>query len=113
MINDSIERPPADATLIPYQKPQPHDMRSDMVILNAVGHSDPRLWVPLLEPTKLRYSAGAGEIFKTAHNIQKASAASRFEELEDALLNCYSAEWICPCGVGCLATLRPAYITQK
>ena len=44
----------ADATLIPYQKPQPHDMRPDMVIPDAIGHSDPRLWVPLSEHVAVR-----------------------------------------------------------
>lgn len=30
-----------------YQKPQPRDMRPDMVIADGLGQSDPRLWVPL------------------------------------------------------------------
>jgi hypothetical protein len=37
----------------------------------------------------------------------------RSEELEDALLSCFPAEWICSCGVGYPAALHPAYITQK
>jgi quercetin dioxygenase-like cupin family protein len=32
---------------VPYQKPQPRDMRADMVILDGMGQQDPRVWVPL------------------------------------------------------------------
>ena len=34
---------------IPYQKPQPRDMRRDMVILDGMAQQDPRAWVPLSE----------------------------------------------------------------
>ena len=34
---------------IPYQKPQPRDMRPDMVILDGMAQQDPRAWVPLSE----------------------------------------------------------------
>ena len=36
-----------DPARMPYQKPQPRDMRPDMVIPDAMGQSDPRVWVPL------------------------------------------------------------------
>ncbi len=39
---------------IPYQKPQPRDMRPDMVIQDAMGEHDPRLWVPLSEHISVR-----------------------------------------------------------
>lgn len=39
---------------IPYQKPQPRDMRPDMVIHDAMSLSDPRLWVPLTETISVR-----------------------------------------------------------
>jgi len=38
-----------DPRLVPYQKPQPRDMRADMVIPDALGGGDPRVWVPLAE----------------------------------------------------------------
>ena len=38
-----------DPQRIPYQKPQPYAMRPDMVILDAMGTADPRVWVPLAE----------------------------------------------------------------
>ena len=34
---------------IAYQKPQPRDMRPDMVILDGMAEHDPRVWVPLSE----------------------------------------------------------------
>jgi quercetin dioxygenase-like cupin family protein len=39
---------------IPYQKPQPQNMRADMVIHDAFGREDPRLWVPLSEHVAVR-----------------------------------------------------------
>jgi 2,4'-dihydroxyacetophenone dioxygenase len=43
-----------DVERIPYQKPQPRDMRPDMVIADAMGSGDPRLWVPLAEHVAVR-----------------------------------------------------------
>ncbi len=47
---------PAETDLqrVPYQKPQPHDMRPDMVIHDAMGRVDPRVWVPLAEHVAVR-----------------------------------------------------------
>lgn len=39
---------------IPYQKPQPRDMRPDMVIYDAMATGDPRLWVPITEHIAVR-----------------------------------------------------------
>lgn len=44
----------SDPKLIPYQKQQPRDMRPDMVIADAIGKTDPRLWVPLSEHVAVR-----------------------------------------------------------
>jgi quercetin dioxygenase-like cupin family protein len=45
---------PSDPKSIPYQKPQPYAMRPDMVIADAMGNKDPRLWVPLAEHVAVR-----------------------------------------------------------
>ena len=45
---------PSDPKLIPYQKPQPQHMRPDMVIADAMGAKDPRVWVPLAEHVAVR-----------------------------------------------------------
>ena len=45
---------PSDPKWIPYQKPQPYAMRPDMVILDAMGTKDPRVWVPLSEHVAVR-----------------------------------------------------------
>ncbi|MGZ5118425.1 MAG: cupin domain-containing protein, partial [Burkholderiales bacterium] len=39
---------------IAYQKPQPKYMRPDMVIPDAMGQNDPRLWVPLSNHVAVR-----------------------------------------------------------
>jgi 2,4'-dihydroxyacetophenone dioxygenase len=44
----------SDTTRIAYQKAQPRDMRPDMVIHDAMGTSDPRVWVPLAEHITVR-----------------------------------------------------------
>ena len=46
-----------DPSRIPYQQPQPRDMRPDMVIHDAMAlspASDPRVWVPLAEHVAVR-----------------------------------------------------------
>jgi quercetin dioxygenase-like cupin family protein len=48
-MNKPLTSTVADPERIPYQKPQPRDMRPDMVIPDAMGQSDPRIWVPLAE----------------------------------------------------------------
>lgn len=40
--------------LQPYQKQQPHAMRADMVIHDAMGVHDPRIWVPLTPHSAVR-----------------------------------------------------------
>ena len=45
---------PSDPKWIPYQKPQPREMRPDMVIVDAMGNKDARLWVPLAEHVAVR-----------------------------------------------------------
>ena len=45
---------PSDSKWMPYQKPQPRSMRPDMVIADAMGSRDPRLWVPLSEHVHVR-----------------------------------------------------------
>lgn len=44
----------SEPRLVPYQKPQPRDMRPDMVILDGMGVNDPRVWVPLTEHISVR-----------------------------------------------------------
>lgn len=46
-MNKPLANTIADPARIPYQKPQPRDMRPDMVIPDAMSQSDPRVWVPL------------------------------------------------------------------
>lgn len=51
-MNKPLNPAVADPERVPYQKPQPRDMRPDMVIHDVLGQSntsDPRLWVPLTE----------------------------------------------------------------
>ena len=43
-----------DSNRIPYQKPQPRDMRPDMVVHDAMGQVDPRVWVPLADHVAVR-----------------------------------------------------------
>ena len=47
-MNKPLTRAP-ELERIPYQKPQPRDMRPDMVILDGMAQQDPRAWVPLSE----------------------------------------------------------------
>jgi 2,4'-dihydroxyacetophenone dioxygenase len=53
-LNKPLTHTVTDPARIPYQKPQPRDMRPDMVIPDAMGQSDPRLWVPLSEHIAVR-----------------------------------------------------------
>ena len=53
-MNKPLARSATDPRLIPYQKPQPRDMRPDMVILDGMGEDDPRVWVPLSEHVAVR-----------------------------------------------------------
>jgi quercetin dioxygenase-like cupin family protein len=49
---------------IAYRKPQPRDMRPDMVILDGMGVDDPRVWVPLAEHVSVRplqFNVSAGQ----------------------------------------------------
>ena len=48
-MNKPLTHTLSDPARVAYQKPQPRDMRPDMVILDAMGESDPRVWVPLSE----------------------------------------------------------------
>jgi quercetin dioxygenase-like cupin family protein len=48
-VNKPLANTITDPARIPYQKPQPRDMRPDMVIHEAMSPSDPRVWVPLAE----------------------------------------------------------------
>jgi 2,4'-dihydroxyacetophenone dioxygenase len=42
------------STRVPYQKPQPAYMRPDMIVHDAMGSSDPRIWVPLADHVAVR-----------------------------------------------------------
>ncbi len=46
-MNKPLAQSVVDPERIPYQKPQPRDMRPDMVIHDAMSQQDPRVWVPL------------------------------------------------------------------
>jgi quercetin dioxygenase-like cupin family protein len=48
-LNKPLIHTKPDLERIPYQKPQPRDMRPDMVILDGMAKDDPRVWVPLSE----------------------------------------------------------------
>jgi 2,4'-dihydroxyacetophenone dioxygenase len=54
ILNKPLTKTVTDAERIPYQKPQPRDMRPDMVIPDGMGKNDPRVWVPLTEHTAVR-----------------------------------------------------------
>lgn len=53
-MNKPLPQRAIDPRLVPYQKPQPRDIRPDMVILDGMGLSDPRVWVPLAEHISVR-----------------------------------------------------------
>ncbi len=53
-MNKPLAKTVTDPVRIPYQKPQPRGMRPDMMIADAMGQSDPRLWVPLTEHITVR-----------------------------------------------------------
>ena len=53
-MNKPLARAELDVQRMPYQKPQPTAMRPDMVIHDAMGASDPRVWVPLAEYIAVR-----------------------------------------------------------
>ena len=53
-MNKPLTHTEIDPKRVPYQKAQPRDMRPDMVIHDAMGQQDPRLWVPLTEHIAVR-----------------------------------------------------------
>lgn len=53
-MNKPLEQDLTDPRFVAYQKPQPRDMRADMVILDGMGVSDPRVWVPLSKHVSVR-----------------------------------------------------------
>jgi len=53
-LNKPLTHDVTDPRLVAYQKAQPRDMRPDMVIPDAMGQHDPRLWVPLSEHVAVR-----------------------------------------------------------
>ena len=53
-MNKPLTQIEADPNRVPYQKPQPRDMRPDMVIHDAMGQVDPRVWVPLAAHVAVR-----------------------------------------------------------
>lgn len=53
-MNKPLTHTIADPERIPYQKPQPYAMRPDMVVLDGLGRSDPRVWVPLSNHVSVR-----------------------------------------------------------
>ena len=53
-MNKPLTHAATDPMRVPYQKPQPRDMRPDMVILDGMAQSDPRVWVPLSEHVSVR-----------------------------------------------------------
>lgn len=77
-LNTSI----ADPERIPYQKPQPRDMRPDMVIhdgLGQSGNSDPRVWVPLTTHSAsrpLQFNVTAGQ-YTHLLRVTKAGVIAR------------------------------------
>ena len=55
-------------------------MRSDMVILNAMGHSDPRLWVPLSEHVAVHRDVTLGQ-YTHVMRVTKAGMIARHRHL--------------------------------
>ena len=53
-MNKPLNTAITDPNRVPYQKPQPVAMRPDMVIHDAMGQHDPRVWVPLAEHVAVR-----------------------------------------------------------
>jgi 2,4'-dihydroxyacetophenone dioxygenase len=53
-LNKPLTHTITDPSRIPYQKPQPREMRPDMVIHDAMSASDPRVWVPLADHVFVR-----------------------------------------------------------
>ncbi len=69
----------ADMKNVPYQKSQPHDMRPDMVIADAMGTRDPRVWVPLSENVSVRplqFNVTAGQ-YTHVMRVTKAGMIAR------------------------------------
>ena len=78
-MNKPLTRNVTDPRLVPYQKPQPRDMRPDMVIPDAMGHTDPRLWVPLSEHVTVRplqFNVTAGQ-YTHVMRVTKAGMIAR------------------------------------
>jgi hypothetical protein len=62
-----------------YQKPQPRDMRADMVIPDGLGREDPRVWVPLSPHSQsrpLQYNVTLGQ-YTHVLRVTKAGMISR------------------------------------
>lgn len=53
-MNEPLTHDAADPKRIAYRKPQPAAMRPDLVIHDAMGEHDPRVWVPLGEHVAAR-----------------------------------------------------------
>jgi len=64
---------------IPYQKPQPRDMRPDMVILDGMAKDDPRVWIPLSDHSfsrPLQYNVTLGQ-YTHVLRVTKAGVIAR------------------------------------
>ena len=53
-MNKPLTPAETDAQRLLFQKPQPRHMRPDMVVHDAMGAADPRVWVPLAEHVAVR-----------------------------------------------------------
>lgn len=69
----------ADPMRIPYQKPQPRDMRADMMIADGMGETDARLWVPLsahIAVRPLQFNVSQGQ-YTHVLRVTKAGVIAR------------------------------------
>ena len=70
---------PSITERVAYRKPQPRDMRPDMVILDGMAKEDPRIWIPLSDHSfsrPLQYNVTLGQ-YTHVLRVTKAGVIAR------------------------------------
>jgi quercetin dioxygenase-like cupin family protein len=78
-MNKPLTQSITDPMRVPYQKPQPRDMRPDMVVLDGMGEQDPRVWVPLSDHVAsrpLQFNVALGQ-YTHVIRVTKAGVIAR------------------------------------
>src|SRR4051812_16532350 len=79
LVNKPLTDSQADLARLAYAKPQPRDMRPDMVIADGMGQDDPRVWVPLsghVAARPLQFNVTAGQ-YTHVLRVTKAGLIAR------------------------------------